>query len=53
VSIELATAPIYLAPWQELGFVARGKRPIFGCWSAQTGGEVPTALHFTAADEDE
>lgn len=53
VSIELATAPAYLAPWHALGFAQRGKRPIFGCWGAQSGGNAPTVLHFTAADEDE
>jgi hypothetical protein len=53
VSIELCTEASHLLPWRALGFVERGKRPIFGFWSAQTTAEMTVPLHFTAADEDE
>lgn len=54
VSIELATTPDVLAPWRALGFVERGKRPIFGCWNrSQDGPATLPQLHLTAADEDE
>lgn len=51
VSIELATSEARLQPWRQLGFEARGQRPVFGL---RRGAADETAdLHLTSADEDE
>lgn len=49
VSVELATSAERLRPWIDLGFEARGSRPIFG----HAAGETAIDLHLTSADEDE
>ncbi len=52
VSIELATSEARLQPWRQLGFEARGQRPVFGVLR----GAPPDAavdVHLTSADEDE
>lgn len=51
VSVELATTPTHLMPWQALGFRERSRRPIFGTWG--TSEDATPELHLTAADEDE
>ncbi len=53
VSVELCTTPALLEPWRALGFVERGYRPVFGCWSDPALASACTPLHLTAADEDE
>lgn len=51
VSIEYAGPARRIGPWLDAGFVARSRRPIFGKWTASSGGGGQ--VHLTAADEDE
>ncbi len=51
VSIELATSEARLQPWRQLGFEARGQRPVFGVLPGDSDEAVD--LHLTSADEDE
>ncbi len=51
VSIELATSEARLLPWRQLGFEARGQRPVFGVLRGASDEAVD--LHLTSADEDE
>ena len=51
VSIELATSEARLRPWRQLGFEARGQRPVFGILRGASDEAVD--LHLTSADEDE
>lgn len=54
ISVEMATTPARLAGWRALGFVERGRRPVFGNWSDPTAMEGDALdLHLTCADEDE
>ena len=53
VSVELATSPAHAAPWRALGFVERGKRPVYARWSDPSMHDAAVDLHLTAADEDE
>ncbi|MEJ1095820.1 MULTISPECIES: hypothetical protein [unclassified Pseudoxanthomonas] len=52
VSVEIAgTAPV-IANWSACGFVARGRRPVFGRWSGEQQHEG-AEMFLTSADEDE
>jgi len=51
VSVQLAGAASTLAGWQDAGFRARGRRPVYGRWFG-TATPVPD-LRLTAVDEDE
>lgn len=61
VSIELATSEARLQPWRQLGFEARGQRPVFGILRGAPDGTASgerasfeaADLHLTSADEDE
>ncbi|MBL8262489.1 MAG: hypothetical protein JNM58_08690 [Xanthomonadaceae bacterium] len=52
VSVELATNAARLQPWRDLGFEARGQRPVFGT-DFNAGAEGDADLHLVSADEDE
>ena len=52
VSIELATSEARLQPWRQLGFEARGQRPVFGVLRGASP-DAAVDLHLTSADEDE
>ena len=53
VSVELATSLRHLAPWEALGFVPRGSRPVYACWNEGAFDPATNPVHLTAADEDE
>lgn len=53
LSVEIAAAPAHVSDWIRCGFVQRGKRPVFGRWSAAPDAGTPTELFLTSADEDE
>lgn len=53
VSVEYAAPAPKLSGWLAAGFVEREHQPIVGCWLDAAGEQMPTDLHFTAADEDE
>jgi len=52
VSVEIAGAASVTASWSACGFVARGRRPVFGRWSGTQQYE-DADIFLTSADEDE
>jgi GNAT superfamily N-acetyltransferase len=53
VSVEIAASEAHVQAWARHGFVARGRRPVFGRWSAAQDAGAAPQLFLTSADEDE
>ena len=53
VSVEIAARGSRIASWNSRGFVARGKRPVFGLRSNEADAVCADDLYLTSADEDE
>ena len=53
VSVEIGAEASRVAGWRSRGFVARGRRPMYGAVPGNEGGNEGFVAYLTAADEDE